>query len=143
MTLTEEVSSDVIDGRPARKFVLKISYVIESEIGSHKVRLHETDTVLLSVANMSCAPEATAQPHPLRVGIREVAEAVAVKLASVEGLIVRKVASHTARYEGGRPRTSRVTSEVIEPRCEDVDAAMFRVPEGYRHQEPILAMPGR
>ena len=143
VTLNDEDSSDVIDGRSTRKFVLKISYLVESEIGSERVRLHKTRTVLLWVADMTCAPRVAAQVHHLRDGIRELDEAVEAQLASIEGLIVRKRDSLTERYEGGPPRTFVITTEVTEPECVDIDPAVFAVPKEYRHQELVLGVPGQ
>jgi len=53
VALIEESSNEVIGGRPTRRFVLKASCVVESEIETEKIRLHKSVTALLVVATLA------------------------------------------------------------------------------------------
>lgn len=142
VTLIEESAADVIDKRPARQFVLKASCVVESEIGSEKVRLHKSVTALLLVTNLGCAPKVGEQLDGVMLGVPDLDDQIWLKMKSIDGLIVRETISHTERYDGGQPRTTISNAEVVNPRCVDVSPSLFAVPKGYRHQEPIVAAPG-
>ena len=123
VTLIEEPESEVIAGLATRKFVLKASCVIESDVDSEILKLHKTRLVLLWVADVACAPAVPLQR--IRFGYKELDERVDRNLESVKGLIVRKVDSLTERYEGGRPRTFLTTTEIVDPKCLDVAPAVF------------------
>jgi len=75
--------------------------------------------------------------------IRDVDDGIRSKLSSLEGLIVDETISRTERYEGGLPRTFITKTEVVNPRCVDLNPALFAVPKDYRRQEPIMAAPGQ
>jgi hypothetical protein len=142
VTLIEESSNDVFAGRPARRFVLKASCVVESEIDTEKIRLHQSLTALLVVTNIGCAHKATEPFERLTLGIPDIDDEVRRKLSSIEGVIVRETISQTDRYDGGPPRTFLTSTEVTDPRCVDLDPALFAVPRDYRHQEPVRGSPG-
>ena len=142
VTLTEESSNEQIAGVATRKFVLKTSYIVESEFGSEKVKLYKTRTTLLWIADVACAPKAVRQIQRMTFGAPELDEAVDRKMGVIDGLIVRIVDSLTERYEGGAPRTFGSTVEVISPRCLEVGPSLFAIPKGYTYQEPIIAGPG-
>lgn len=143
VSLTEETEPAVIAGLPARKYVLRASCVIETDAGSEKLKLHKERTVLLWVADLACAPPALKGLHQVRFGIPELDEPMERELQSIDGFIVRQVDVMTERYEGGRPRAFLTTTEVVDPQCGNVDAALFSIPKGYREQEPVMSTPGR
>ena len=143
VSLTEEAENSVIAGLPTRKLVLKASCVIESDAGTEKLKLHKHRTVLLWVAEMACAPPALKGLHVVRFGIPELDEPMERELRSIEGFIVRQVDSMSEHYEGGRPRAFLTTTEVVDPKCVTVDAALFSIPKGYQYQEPVMTVPGR
>jgi hypothetical protein len=142
VTLIEESSTDGITARGTRQFVLKASCVIQSEIGSEKVRLHKSVTALLLVTNIACAPKVAEQLERLTFGIPDIDDQIRSKMASIDGLIVHETISRTERYDGGPPRTSIINAEVVNPRCLDVNPALFAVPKDYRRQEPVVGGPG-
>jgi hypothetical protein len=141
--LIRESANEEIAGLATRRYVLKASCVIETEEGSETLKRHLTRTVLLSVADVACAPAAVRQLHPVSVGIPELDEPIGRSLASIDGFIVQQVDSLAEWYEGGSPRSFVTTTEVVDPRCVEVDAAMFAVPKGYRRQDPVIGIPGQ
>jgi len=143
VSLTEEISNDVVDGRPTRRFVLKASCVVESDIDTETVRLHKSVIALFSVTDIDCAPRVAEQFGRPMFGIEDIDERVRLQLASIDGLIVRQTISRTERYDGGLPRTSITKTEVINVHCVDLKSTLFAVPKDYRHQEPIMRGPGR
>lgn len=141
ISMTEEASSDVIGGQRTRRYVLKTSFVIESEIGTEKVSLHKTSTVLLWVVAIDCAPKVAAQFGYMHFGIKDIDDAIALKLSTIEGLIIRATESDTERYEGGALRTFLTNTDVIDSRCVALGPELFQVPKGYQHREPIIGAP--
>jgi len=139
ITFVEEASDEQFAKLRTRKFVLKVSYIVESEIDTEKVRLHKTRTVLFWVAELACAPRSTVR---LSFGAPEIDEAVERKTNSIAGLIVRTLDSETERYEGGAIRTLQSTAEVIHPRCSEIEPSLFAIPKGYSYQEPVIGAPG-
>jgi len=142
ISLVEEASDEQFGELKTRKFVLRASYIVESEIDSETVKLHKTRTVLLWVAELKCAPRALRQIERLRFGASEVDEEVDRKMTSIDGLIVRTLDSETERYEGGALRTFQRTMEVIHPRCTVLEPSLFAIPKGYSYQEPVVGGPG-
>jgi hypothetical protein len=140
--LVEEASDEQFGELKTRKFVLKTSYIVESEIDSEKVKAHKTRTVLFWVAALTCAPRTVRQIERLRFGASEVDEAVDRKMNSIDGLIVRTLDSETERYEGGALRTFQRTMEVIRPKCSVIEPSLFAIPKGYSYQEPVIGGPG-
>ncbi len=61
MSLTEEVSEEIFDGRKTRKFLLKASCIIESTVESEKLREHHAITVSFWIVDIPCAPKLTEQ----------------------------------------------------------------------------------
>jgi len=142
VTLADEGASDEIPGLPTRKLVLRASFVVETDGGSERLRMHKTRTLLMWVADVSCAPRAANAIGRVRFGYPEIDEPMERELQSITGLIVRKVDAFAERYEGGPPQTFTTTIEVVDPKCGDVDPALFSVPKGYRYQEPVRGGPG-
>jgi hypothetical protein len=143
VTLVEETSDEKFAGMKLRSFVLKVSYIVESDIESEKIRVHETRTVLFLVADLACAPTTVGRMRGMRFGATELNEAVNRKLDSIDGFIVRMFDSSTERYEGGAVRTFQSTMEVIRYKCLEIDPSLFAIPKGYSYQEIIVGGPGQ
>ena len=142
VTVTEEVSGEKIAGLATRQVVVRASWVIESEIDTEKVKLHKTRTILIWVADFSCAPKTSREAPRFKFGVPELDGAIRAKLDSVEGLIVRVADSTTERYEGGAVRAFVSQSEVNEPRCSELRPSLFAIPKDYRYQQPVIGAPG-
>lgn len=137
VSLTEEVSAEIFDGRKTRKFLLKASYVIESTMESEKLKEHTAIAASFWVVDLPCAPKLAEQPQRPRLGVRDLDREIVLKLAAIDGLIVRTDVSHSERYEGGAPRTFESSTNVVAAQCLDLSPALFKVPENYERQEPV------
>lgn len=136
VSLTEEVSEELFDGRKTRKFLLKASCIIGSTLESEKLKEHDAITVSFWVVDLPCAPKLTEQLERPRHGVQELDRTIALKLATIHGLIVRTETTRSWRFEGGAPRTSASSTNVIAAQCLDLSPALFTVPADYRRQEP-------
>lgn len=127
--------SDSVDGRPASKHVLRFAYRLTDSIGDVHTRAKVSGTFIIWTT--PDLPPFPLEPFTYSSGLPSVDARFAEIVNDIDGIPLRLVLTATRTIEDGRPVTMLVTTEFSETKQIDVPSSRFKVPAGFREQEPV------
>lgn len=129
-----------LGGHATTKHVIEFRYRLRTEISG--TGLHGDITGLLTVVTAPSLP-GSGDTVFVRTTYPEIDEEIAKHAATFEGMLVSRELVVSRKLEGGPKVTERTTMTIEELTTVDrVEDELFAIPPGFRHQEPVIAVPG-
>jgi hypothetical protein len=134
-----------VSGFACTRATLNVSYDLRAVVGTQRVpatvkavaEFYVTDT--LPVKRLPFGHGAIA----LSTALEEPDRAISARLATLEGIALKKVVAVTRQVDGGPAVTEAVTETLQRFRDPVIPDGAFDVPAGYRYQEPLFVPPSR
>jgi hypothetical protein len=138
-----ESPGEEIAGFQTRRFAWTASWNESQRIGPDTVRVEisrtleawTTDRVTQEAFRFGHADELMAAPE-------EVHSRIAERLAAA-GFPLKLVVRSTRKFDKGEPTTETLTTVLEDVRSAAPEPSLFEVPEGYRHEKPLVGIPTR
>ena len=125
-----------------RHYTGRIAYDVHSSSGRVHVKVTCTATFDVITTDKVDRRHWLGQILPI-TSVDAVDARIGAAEASIEGFPVRLSLTATRRYEGGQPMQDVVEVQVSGIREVTPAITTFTRPRSYRHQKPVLAVPGR
>jgi hypothetical protein len=142
LQVTEKPEPEMVSGRSARRYEIRLGYDVKIKYPGQAVRGQiRVNAVFWMVGDQPLSLPSTIRPE-IRTSFPEIDSGLNEALAKLPGFPIRQEVTISAEAAQTLPRTSRLT--VVLSDCEPVQSkvADFEVPAGFKYKKPVMVGPG-